>query len=100
MIRLLRETQLRQLRRSHPGIVIRRHYFLVAFFFRRHIVSGEASILTWNVGRTILRTHLAAILEAGGEGVGVAEPLLDLGDIGLVGESHSAAPPYSPAQSS
>jgi len=34
--------------------------------------------------RTILRAGLAVIVDAGGGDVGVTEPLLDLGDVGLV----------------
>jgi hypothetical protein len=36
--------------------------------------------------RTVLRTCLAVIVDAGGGDVGVTEPLLDLGDVGLVVE--------------
>jgi hypothetical protein len=36
--------------------------------------------------RTILRARLAVIVDAGSGDVGVAEPLLDLGDVGLVVE--------------
>jgi hypothetical protein len=41
--------------------------------------------------RTILRPSLAPIVEPRGGDVGVAEPLLNLGDIGLVGEGLVAA---------
>lgn len=36
------------------------------------------------IGGRVLRAHLASVVEAGGADVGVAQPLLDLGDVGLV----------------
>jgi hypothetical protein len=36
--------------------------------------------------RTVLRPRLAVIVDSGGGDVGVAEPLLDFGDVGLVVE--------------
>ena len=36
--------------------------------------------------RTVLGLALAAVVEARGGDVGVSQPFLDLGDVGLVGE--------------
>jgi len=37
-------------------------------------------------GRRVLGLHFAPVVDAGGGDVGVTEPLLDLGDVGLVVE--------------
>src|SRR5712692_8828032 len=43
-------------------------------------------LIPYSKRRAVLRPHLAAVVEAGGGDVSVAEPLLDLGNIGFMGE--------------
>ena len=48
-------------------------------------LQGSMSVIHLE-GRTVLRARLAVIVDARGGNVGVSEPLLNLGDVGLVVE--------------
>ena len=51
----------------------------------RFITESQSSVTDFK-GRRILRLHLAPVIDACGSDVGMAEPFLDLGDVGVVVE--------------
>ena len=67
-----------------PAVPLLTHVRVPCRSDKRHLFTIADTSILYMKCRAVLRLALAPVVEAGGGDVGVAEPLLDFGDVGFV----------------